>query len=336
MNNLFSVVIINLLLFHLPTAQINWAAPQGDNAKSQELAEASQLSQQVVKFYNEKKFDEAIPVARRALEIRERVLGKDDALVGEAVQNLASLYFGKNDHGEALGLYKRALSIFEKAHGPESIKLTKTLDVLAWLYYADGNASKAEDVFRRAVEIREKALGPDHELTGRAAHTLAQFYQRQGSYGKAVNYYKRAVQAKEKASPNDEQLADLMDKCACAMLQARQTKEASELQKRAYSIRKKEPFPEDLVQGSVLQGKATFRAEPVYPSEARRRGIAGAVVVEVTVDETGKVIDAKAMCGPDPLIPTTVEAARRWRFSPTLLSGQPVKVIGTISFYFSL
>jgi protein TonB len=31
-----------------------------------------------------------------------------------------------------------------------------------------------------------------------------------------------------------------------------------------------------------------------------------------------------------------VNAARGWRFKPTLLSGQPVKVVGTITFNFSL
>jgi Gram-negative bacterial TonB protein C-terminal len=54
------------------------------------------------------------------------------------------------------------------------------------------------------------------------------------------------------------------------------------------------------------------------------------------VDETGNVISTRAVCGPDLLVPAAVEAARNWRFSPTLLSGVPIKVIGTITFNFNL
>jgi protein TonB len=90
------------------------------------------------------------------------------------------------------------------------------------------------------------------------------------------------------------------------------------------------------VVGQVLQGHATFRAEPVYPPGAMHAGISGTVIVEVTVDESGKVLNERAVCGPDLLVVPSVEAAKRWRFAPTLLNGKPVKVIGTITFNFHL
>jgi len=90
------------------------------------------------------------------------------------------------------------------------------------------------------------------------------------------------------------------------------------------------------VVGLVLQGHATFRAEPAYPAAAKHAGTSGAVIVEVTVDETGTVLDARAVCGPDLLVEPSLNAARRWRFTPTLVDGQPTKVIGTITFKFHL
>ena len=60
------------------------------------------------------------------------------------------------------------------------------------------------------------------------------------------------------------------------------------------------------------------------------------VVVQVTVDEEGKVISASAVSGHPLLRQAAVQAAYQARFSPTLLSGQPVKVTGTITYNFNL
>ena len=64
--------------------------------------------------------------------------------------------------------------------------------------------------------------------------------------------------------------------------------------------------------------------------------MAGVVVVEVVVDETGKVVSANATSGPSALKDAAVQAALKARFSPTKLSGQPVKVSGIINYKFAL
>ena len=67
-----------------------------------------------------------------------------------------------------------------------------------------------------------------------------------------------------------------------------------------------------------------------------RSRTAGKVEVEVTVDENGKVMSAQATSGPATLRDAAVEAAKRARFTPTKLSGAPVKVIGLIVYNFTL
>jgi outer membrane biosynthesis protein TonB len=59
------------------------------------------------------------------------------------------------------------------------------------------------------------------------------------------------------------------------------------------------------------------------------------VSVEVVIDELGKVISARAIDGPMALRSVAVQAALRARFSPTKLSGQPVKVTGSINYKFT-
>jgi protein TonB len=84
----------------------------------------------------------------------------------------------------------------------------------------------------------------------------------------------------------------------------------------------------------VISGLATRRVEPPYPELAKAIGAQGSVVVSVTVSETGRVLEANAVSGHPSLRQASIDAARRWQFSPTMLNGIPVKVIGTITFNF--
>ncbi|HEU4594801.1 MAG TPA: TonB family protein [Pyrinomonadaceae bacterium] len=90
------------------------------------------------------------------------------------------------------------------------------------------------------------------------------------------------------------------------------------------------------VSGGILNGKALSLPVPTYPDNARRARAAGIVEVEVVIDVTGKVISAKALKGPNLLQAAAEQAAKQARFSPTLLTGQPVKVSGIITYNFSI
>lgn len=90
------------------------------------------------------------------------------------------------------------------------------------------------------------------------------------------------------------------------------------------------------VSGGVLNGTALQLPPPNYPEAAKRMRAAGTVVVEVVLDEAGKVVSANATSGPTILREAAVQAAMKARFSPTKLSGQPVKVSGVINYKFSL
>jgi periplasmic protein TonB len=90
------------------------------------------------------------------------------------------------------------------------------------------------------------------------------------------------------------------------------------------------------VSGGILNGKAVALPAPQYPEIAKRARATGLVEVEVVIDLTGKVISAKAVKGPALLQGAAEQAAKNARFSPTLLSGQPVRVSGVITYNFSL
>lgn len=106
------------------------------------------------------------------------------------------------------------------------------------------------------------------------------------------------------------------------------------------SIKKKEePVAEKkitMVSKGVITGQATSLPKPAYPVIAKNAHVSGEVKLQVVVDETGKVISASVLSGHPLLRGAAQQAAMQARFTPTKLSGEPVKVTGIITYNFAL
>jgi TonB family protein len=87
--------------------------------------------------------------------------------------------------------------------------------------------------------------------------------------------------------------------------------------------------------GSLI-GFATSQAKPIYPPAAKAARSTGVVTVELTVDETGGVVDVQKATGPMMLQAAAKDAIRKWKFKPFLRDGQPVKATGFVNFNFAL
>jgi TonB family protein len=87
-------------------------------------------------------------------------------------------------------------------------------------------------------------------------------------------------------------------------------------------------------EGGILNSKAIQLPAPKYPAEARRVHEFGEVQVKVMVDETGKVISAEAVFGPESLRQAAVDAAKLARFAPMVVDGITVKVSGILTYDF--
>src|SRR4029453_14093680 len=88
------------------------------------------------------------------------------------------------------------------------------------------------------------------------------------------------------------------------------------------------------VSGGVLQGKATRKVQPAYPPIAKSARAQGAVQIQVTISESGEVMNAQAISGHPMLREAALQAAKQWRFKPTEISGVPVKTQGLLTFNF--
>ena len=90
------------------------------------------------------------------------------------------------------------------------------------------------------------------------------------------------------------------------------------------------------VEVGSLVGRATKTESPTYPQTARAARVAGRVTVFLLVDERGNVEAIRRTEGPDLLRRAAEDAARRWKFRPTVIDGQPARVTGSIQFNFTL
>ena len=102
MSRIILTLLFAALSAFLVSAQTNPASSQQSTSKDQspnvsapkpELAEASRLNASVVSLFNEGKYDEALTAAKHVLELREKVLEKDDEQVVLAVINVAEIQF---------------------------------------------------------------------------------------------------------------------------------------------------------------------------------------------------------------------------------------------------
>lgn len=90
------------------------------------------------------------------------------------------------------------------------------------------------------------------------------------------------------------------------------------------------------VGGNVQSAKLLEKVAPIYPPAARAEGIEGNVTLRIRIAEDGQVESAEPVEGSPALAAAAQEAVRQWRYQPTLLNGNPVKVETTVTMSFQL
>ncbi len=86
--------------------------------------------------------------------------------------------------------------------------------------------------------------------------------------------------------------------------------------------------------GGQVAPQLIHRVDPISPSDALQQQVHGTVVLHVVIDLDGNVAQLEPVSGPPELIDAAVEAARQWRYKPTILNGDPVEVDTTIRIAF--
>jgi protein TonB len=90
------------------------------------------------------------------------------------------------------------------------------------------------------------------------------------------------------------------------------------------------------VGGNVQKAMQLFTPSPVYPPLAKQARIQGVVKLNAVISKEGNIEQLTVVSGHPLLIPSALEAVKKWRYKPTLLNGEPVEVITQIDVNFTL
>ncbi len=228
-----------------------------------------------------------------------------------------SFYQKKADSEVSKGMADAAIADYTKA-----IEMNpKAVDAYlgrAGLYAAKQSNPEAIADYSKSLEIK-----PDNAA---ARVKLADLLEKKGDVDAALAEYNKALAA---------DASNEAAKSAVARINADKAK-ALEIEKAAALKAATAAAPPEFVDlGSLTNENAISLTTPVYPATAARANIAGRVVVEVTLDEEGKVLTAKATSGPALLKQSAEFAASRSKFKPAMWHGKPNKAKGYVSYNFT-
>jgi TonB family protein len=90
------------------------------------------------------------------------------------------------------------------------------------------------------------------------------------------------------------------------------------------------------VGGDIKPPVKLKNVNPAYPPDAQAQRVQGVVIIEARVEPDGTVGQARILRSIPMLDDAALDAVRQWEFTPTLLNGQPVPVIMTVTVNFTL
>ncbi len=158
---------------------------------------ATQLNNLAEAYRQKGRYNDAEPLHKRALSIREQQLGTDHPHVAHSLNNIALLYQSQGRYGESEPLYRHALLIQEQQLGVNHPDVANSLNNLAELYRSQERYTEAEPLYERSLHIWEQHLGTDYTNVATSLNNLALLYQAQGRYAEAAPLYRRLLSIRE-------------------------------------------------------------------------------------------------------------------------------------------
>ena len=181
------------------------------------LQQARQFDERMAALAGAERYEEAIPYAKRAVELHEAVQGANDLDTARAVNNLAEMYRRSGAYGKAEPLYQRALAVFLWVHGPAIPETGSVLNNLGLLYQSLGRYEKAEQQFLGAIAIYDRAPGAGNANVLNVLRNLSSFYLLLGALDKAEPLLERELSIRRTIPLAPGDMADTMNSLAMVL-----------------------------------------------------------------------------------------------------------------------
>lgn len=301
-------------------------------------ADADALDRQVVKLFSEGKYEEALPMAERAVELRAAALGKNALKTGESVRNLAYVQLAAGRTKTAAGSFERAIAIFSETpalSAKSRDELGAMLERAGAARFELGQSPRAVELLRRAVAERDLVHGADSLKSADASFLMANVLYSTRDYKAAATSYWRALETRQsRLGTLAWDTEDASIRYLCSATKAG-TREEANMRMQSLPKWKPEGAKASAVRGGVINGRAKRLPRPEYPVGARNALPQGDVTVWTVIDEGGRVVFACTISGDRFFWESAERAAYASEFAPTMLEGNPVKVVGILVYRFS-
>jgi TonB family protein len=324
---------------------VSCALAQNSSSDS-DKAELQKTNAEIVQLFQQKKYDEALPLAQKAVALTEQVFGKSSIETARSLRNLGFIQNAKNDTRAAedtleaaVGIYKKIPDL-DKQNGASFAEILETLGFIKFQKRVDS----AESTYELALAWREKSDGVDSIKTARSLSALANINYWKKDYKKAARLFERVMDIVIKNKANRSEEATLIYyRTECAFRKAGMEDEfaplkqkyAAEIDLKTIGTAKTSDNTAEIIDKGVVNGSAVSLPKPAYTEEAKRMGAEGLVQVRVIIDEQGNVIYACAVKSAHFALTEGSEiAASQAKFKPTFLSGKPVRVYGIVTYNF--
>ena len=172
-------------------------------AFSATLDDAKSYSATASKYYQDGNYPKALEFHTKALNIREKVLGKDHPDTANSYNNIGLVYSDMGNYSKALEFYTKALNIYEKVLGKDHPSTAVGYNNIGYLYSDMGDYPKALEFYTKALSIREKVLGKDHSDTANSYNNIGSVYNKIGDHPKALEFFTKALNIEEKVLGKD-------------------------------------------------------------------------------------------------------------------------------------
>jgi CHAT domain-containing protein/tetratricopeptide (TPR) repeat protein len=143
------------------------------------------------------RYDMALSLFKRNLEIAESKAGPNEPHTATALHRLAGVYQDLGEYEQARPLFERSLEIREAKLGKDHVATGISLNNLASLFQLMGRYEQAEPMYQRSLEIFQVKRGKDQPETAAVLHNLASLYRVTARFELAEPLYKRSLEIRE-------------------------------------------------------------------------------------------------------------------------------------------
>ncbi len=248
-----------------------------DTPATQDLSQDEQLKladtyiSQIVQHIQKGRFQEALPLSQKALNITTEILGEKDPVTLSIMNYVGFIYQNLGHYSKALPFFEKGYSLSKEVLGEKHPNTLSRLNNLAVIYRYVGRLSEALPLFETAYHVSKEQLGEQNPSTLNRMNNLAIIYQELGRLSEALPLFETAYRVSKQVLGEKHYLnLTILDNFASSYQDVGRLTEALSLYEKSYHLSKevfgeKQPHTLNTLNNLSLIYKALGRLSEALP-----------------------------------------------------------------------